>query len=80
VVGFKIVNQLWGFSLVDGGYSVWSEWMDCSLTCGGGLSTRRRSCTFPEPQFRGKDCLSTIGPDTESKACKTDKCPGRLKI
>ncbi|CAB4026763.1 Hypothetical predicted protein, partial [Paramuricea clavata] len=60
---------------VDGGYSAWSEWMDCSLTCGGGLSTRRRSCTFPEPQFGGKDCLSAIGPDTESKACKTDKCP-----
>jgi hypothetical protein len=56
---------------------LWSEWTDCSATCGGGLSTRRRSCTYPEPQFGGKDCLSAIGPGTETKTCRTEKCPGR---
>ena len=56
---------------------MWSNWTECTTSCAGGATTRRRSCTNPEPQFEGKDCLSAIGPDTETKTCNTQKCPGK---
>ena len=61
------------FSGVDGGFSGWSFWSDCSLTCGGGIQTRTRTCTYPPPQGYGEDC---DGPLQDDQACNKSPCPG----
>lgn len=58
---------------IDGNYTEWSEWSECSLTCGGGLQTRARQCTNPPPQYRGRDCEG-LGPANETQSCNVDKC------
>ncbi|CAH3198909.1 unnamed protein product, partial [Porites evermanni] len=65
---------------VDGKYSDWSEFTDCTKTCGGGQKSRRRSCTNPPPQNGGKDCAG-LGPDTEYADCNVDvSCPVSSEI
>ncbi|XP_029202215.2 uncharacterized protein LOC114966489 [Acropora millepora] len=59
---------------VNGGYSTWTEWSDCSLSCGGGQSLRSRTCTNPRPQHGGKKC-TTLGHSVETKRCNTSACP-----
>ncbi|XP_058944976.2 coadhesin-like [Pocillopora verrucosa] len=59
---------------IDGNFSEWSEWSDCSATCGGGLQTRTRNCTNPLPQYEGKDCEG-LGPAVETQSCGSEKCP-----
>eukprot|EP00795_Rhopilema_esculentum_P001012 gene1012-15336_t len=61
---------------VHGGYGPWQEYGSCSVTCGGGVKTRRRLCDDPKPAFGGNDC-SALGPDTESAQCNTHECPGK---
>lgn len=62
--------------LVDGNYSEWSEFMQCSVTCGKGVQTRSRSCINPPPQHGGKNC-SAFGPAVETKECKLKECPSK---
>ncbi|CAC5418366.1 Adhesion G protein-coupled receptor B2,Coadhesin,Thrombospondin-1,Adhesion G protein-coupled receptor B1,Mucin-like protein,Hemicentin-1,Adhesion G protein-coupled receptor B3,Thrombospondin-2 [Mytilus coruscus] len=57
---------------IDGNWSGWSEWEECSVTCGGGLKTRNRTCSIPEPQFGGKYCT---GNDTHISNCADNPCP-----
>ncbi|XP_035685697.1 SCO-spondin-like [Branchiostoma floridae] len=58
---------------VDGGWSDWSPWSSCSVTCGNGTETRDRSCTNPAPAHGGADC---VGPDQEAQDCDTGvPCP-----
>ena len=59
------------FTAVDGGYSEWSEFYPCSLTCGGGIKVRVRNCNNPPSSRGGKDC-SSLGP--EKQECNTHKC------
>ncbi|XP_063157945.1 SCO-spondin-like [Candoia aspera] len=57
---------------VDGGFTAWSPWSPCSLTCGGlGNMTRSRDCARPKPAHGGKDCA---GPRTDIKFCQTLDC------
>ncbi|XP_052706720.1 coadhesin-like [Crassostrea angulata] len=56
---------------IDGVWSDWSTWSDCSKTCGHGEETRIRTCTNPPPQHGGKDCP---GVGLESRKCIG--CPG----
>ncbi|WAR18811.1 HMCN1-like protein [Mya arenaria] len=57
---------------IDGGYALWSSWDACSVTCGDGIESRSRSCTSPEPQYGGMDC---IGDSVESQPCNDGQCP-----
>ncbi|XP_015268441.1 PREDICTED: SCO-spondin [Gekko japonicus] len=62
------------FSLcpVDGGFTPWSPWTPCSLTCGGlGNMTRSRECNNPSPASGGKECL---GPRVDIRYCQTPDC------
>uniref|UniRef100_A0A3B5KU71 Uncharacterized protein n=1 Tax=Xiphophorus couchianus TaxID=32473 RepID=A0A3B5KU71_9TELE len=57
---------------VDGAWSRWSDWTDCSKSCGGGIQSRRRLCDSPSPEGAGNYCE---GLGTEVRACNTDHCP-----
>ncbi|XP_069066851.1 SCO-spondin-like [Pleurodeles waltl] len=62
---------------VDGGFTPWTVWSPCSLTCGGlGNMTRSRDCTNPPPTNRGKDCS---GPRVDIKYCQTPECAEALE-
>ena len=60
-------------SVINGGYTHWSPWSECSATCGEGFRTRSRNCTNPEPMGGGKNC-DEIGPDEEQVACDLPEC------
>ena len=63
-------------SQVNGGYSNWGEWSDCSSTCGDGTTTRSRTCTNPPPSSAGLSCVDGgLGDASEKKACYDGPCP-----
>lgn len=59
---------------IDGGYSSWGHFTQCTLSCGIGTMYRTRNCSNPVPQFGGKNC-SRIGPAMEVKTCNERPCP-----
>jgi hypothetical protein len=59
------------FCAVDGGWSTWSAWSICSVTCGGGTQTRTRVCNNPAPSNGGATCS---GSASESQVCSTQAC------
>ena len=61
------------YLLVDGGWTDWSTWSLCSVTCGGGGAVRRRFCTNPSPLHGGRYCE---GDELENATCSTTPCPG----
>lgn len=57
---------------IDGGWSAWGEWSECSATCGKGRQRRTRTCTEPSPVNNGAMCP---GDSQAFIACGT-LCPG----
>ena len=41
---------------MDGGFTQWTSFSDCSKECGLGTRERTRSCTNPAPQHGGQEC------------------------
>uniref|UniRef100_UPI0009B3A79C coadhesin-like n=1 Tax=Monopterus albus TaxID=43700 RepID=UPI0009B3A79C len=58
---------------VDGGWTLWSVWSDCSGTCGQGTQVRTRACINPPPRNNGSYCS---GPEKETQDCYTTACLG----
>ena len=66
--------------LVDGGWTLfgdWTDWSDCSVSCGGGQRTRThsRTCTNPKPQHGGQKCTGS-SKETSAVSCNSETCPG----
>lgn len=57
--------------LVDGDWTEWTPWDDCSKSCGMGQQSRNRTCTNPTPMYGGLNCM---GNGTEVMKCHIDKC------
>lgn len=63
---------IYGSLAVDGNWSQWGLWGDCSKTCASGNRYRSRSCSDPFPSFNGAPCP---GDSQESQTCNTNTCP-----
>lgn len=59
---------------VEGNWSEWSFWEECSRTCGQGNRTRVRTCSNPPAQHGGKQCE---GNAVEVIMCSVRPCPGQ---
>ena len=57
---------------VDGIWNQWGKWGECTVTCGGGIRLRQRTCDGP--YFNGTDC---IGSENDTEICETDLCPSK---
>ncbi|XP_071342317.1 hemicentin-1 isoform X2 [Trachinotus anak] len=57
---------------VDGNWSEWSLWEECSRTCGQGNRTRIRTCSNPPAQHGGRPCE---GKAVEVIMCSVRPCP-----
>nr|CAD7410915.1 unnamed protein product [Timema cristinae] len=57
--------------LVNGGWSPWSAWSECSPSCGHGMKKRSRLCINPAPFDGGLTCQ---GPSVQRSDC-TSECP-----
>lgn len=70
---YWVSNQLFKYYLVNGGWSNWNAFSECSRTCGGGVKFRSRVCNNPPPDSDGLQCDPTKS--TESMACNVQDCP-----
>ncbi|XP_052778494.1 uncharacterized protein LOC128215934 [Mya arenaria] len=57
---------------VHGGWSSWSAWSQCDVTCENGHVQRMRTCTNPAPAHGGHDCS---GNGIEMLQCSLATCP-----
>ena len=69
---------------VDGGWGAWAFWSGCSVTCGGGVRSRSRSCDTPSPKGAGLACLRDDGSrtlmETKTEVCSNEICPGKKEF
>ena len=62
------------FVAVSGGWSVWSQWSECSAHCGAGLRHRQRLCNNPPPRLGGPNCQGT---SLKKDKCQVKPCSGK---
>lgn len=61
---------------IDGEWSQWSLWGDCSVSCGQGKKSRFRLCNNPAPQDGGRFC---VGEPFEWQPCSRS-CPDSIPL
>ncbi|XP_057299773.1 coadhesin-like [Hydractinia symbiolongicarpus] len=72
---FITLTEFYGVLIFrDGGYTQWSSFTKCSVSCGGGERSRKRTCTNPPPTIGGVDCAK-LGPSHEVVPCNVRDCP-----
>ncbi|XP_041485782.1 A disintegrin and metalloproteinase with thrombospondin motifs 3-like isoform X1 [Lytechinus variegatus] len=57
---------------IDGHWSAWTGWSECSYSCGTGTKYRTRQCDNPRPQYGGRECS---GKGEDVRLCNTQECP-----
>ena len=67
------ITKITFFVLVNGAWSAWGTWGNCSEVCGPGIKERTRVCNDPPPQFEGADC-PVDEPNTETETCNEKPC------
>ena len=67
---YCIADGITGDTTLDG---AWSDFGECSKSCGGGTETR--TCSNPAPANGGNNC---VGDST--KVCNTQGCPGQSSL
>ena len=55
--------------------STWSDWRECTKSCGNGTSDRSRKIL--QPSKHGGQCLENLN---EQEDCNTQDCPGKSDI
>ena len=56
---------------VDGDWSRWTAWSQCSVTCEKGVQSRTRMCNNPTPRNGGRECE---GKNTDKRSCVKRSC------
>ncbi|XP_069393384.1 adhesion G protein-coupled receptor B1 isoform X9 [Paralichthys olivaceus] len=57
---------------INGGWSVWGVWAQCSSECGGGIQTRTRTCQSPP-----EESYLCEGVVEEGRPCNSQACTGK---
>jgi hypothetical protein len=70
---FLLTEAHGAMSTVNGGWSEWLPWDECSQTCGQGQRSRMRECNNPVPSYDGHLCS---GESREFEYCNLRPCPG----
>lgn len=65
----------WSMFSVDGTFTSWTAWTQCTATCNGGIQQHQRVCTYSPTAPHGKPC---IGNTSEVRDCGLNECPGTL--
>lgn len=60
-------------TIVNGGWSLWGQFSECSVTCNGGTKFRTRICNNPTPDPEGIPCNTSEA--TEILPCSEQQCP-----
>jgi hemicentin len=60
------------FRFIDGSWTRYGPYSDCSRECGGGITVAVRQCSMPPPTNGGKECP---GPNMDVKQCNQQPCP-----
>ncbi|KAM7434295.1 hypothetical protein ABFA07_015575 [Porites harrisoni] len=57
---------------INGGWTHWTAWFPCSVSCGRGIQISIRYCTNPYPARGGNRC---VGPSVKRQICNPQRCP-----
>lgn len=68
---YGYTGKLCEITMVDGSWSDWDNWTECSVSCGNGTIQRWRACADPLPDNGGKMCE---GSETEIEICSLEPC------
>uniref|UniRef100_A0A8C2WWG9 Adhesion G protein-coupled receptor B1 n=1 Tax=Cyclopterus lumpus TaxID=8103 RepID=A0A8C2WWG9_CYCLU len=58
---------------INGGWSAWGQWAQCSSECGGGIQTRTRTCQSPPEELYLCEGVLEEGRPCNSQPCSTGK-------